>query len=184
MRHVALTGMMGSGKSELGNLLASKLYMPFFDLDQEIEKYAGMPIEAIFSQKGEAYFRELEKEITICFLQKDEGSLLALGGGAVMSDEVRDLLKVETVSIWLNPDIGTLVSRLQNNRTNRPLIASSNDLKQTLTAILKERRPFYEEADIIFEPRIGFSAPANANILAAEVSGFRTSLFQHLHYVQ
>jgi len=91
-KNLILIGMMGSGKSTIGRLLAQKLNLRFFDIDFIIENKADMKIEEIFEKKGEAAFRNLEKEITLKFLNKTN-CVISLGGGAFINEIIKTKIK-------------------------------------------------------------------------------------------
>ena len=90
---IVLTGIMGAGKTTIGSKLAEKLGFYFIDSDQEIEDSAGQSIANIFKNKGEKYFRQIEKDAVKGILNRDEKIVLSLGGGAFMDDEIRNLIK-------------------------------------------------------------------------------------------
>ncbi len=90
-RSIVLVGIMGCGKSAIGSRLAMALEIPFIDLDNEIEKAAGMTISEIFEKHGEPYFRKIEKDI-IADILNNELCVLATGGGAFMNEETRRIL--------------------------------------------------------------------------------------------
>src|SRR5215207_10492938 len=111
-RSLVLVGLMGAGKSTVGRRLAQKLGLPFLDADHEIEAAAGMTIPDIFSIYGEEYFRDGERRVIARLLQ--EGPLvLATGGGAFMSEEIRARIAELGVSIWLRADLDVLMRRVR-----------------------------------------------------------------------
>ena len=112
--------MMGVGKSTVGKRLAIHLDHDFIDIDNLIEKKEGCSITMIFKNKGESYFRTLEKKITLRELKKDN-AVISLGGGAFLEKTIRRAVKDTSLSIWLDVSTNTLVKRLK--RTNkRPLL--------------------------------------------------------------
>src|SRR5215207_4888775 len=111
-RSLVLVGLMGAGKSTIGRRLAQRLGLPFLDADHEIEAAAGMTIPDIFSIYGEEYFRDGERRVIARLLQ--EGPLvLATGGGAFMSEEIRERIAELGVSIWLRADLDVLMRRVR-----------------------------------------------------------------------
>jgi shikimate kinase len=118
MKKMIIIGFMGSGKTTFGRMLAHEVQLPFFDLDTEIERKAGLEIAEIFSTFGESNFREVEKE---CFLQWKSDGVLACGGGLFDSQENRAHLQtLDSLKIWLHTDFDILYDRIKNS--NRPLI--------------------------------------------------------------
>ena len=106
-KNIALIGMMGSGKSTIGSLLAKKLGGVLIDIDKKIEKIENQKISQIFELKGEAYFRELEFNVTIQSL-KDNNKIISLGGGAFMNQELRKIIKQKSKTFWLYWNADTL----------------------------------------------------------------------------
>lgn len=143
---IVLTGMMGVGKTTIGSKLANKLGFYFIDSDQEIEDFAGQSIANIFADKGEKYFRQIEKEIVAKILNRDEQIVLSLGGGAFMDAEIRNLIKDRAFSIWLYADIETLLHRISTKNT-RPLLHNV-DKRSALSDLIIKRYPTYKQADI------------------------------------
>ena len=142
---VFLCGMMGSGKSSVGRLLAKKMGVPFQDLDDLIENREQMPIPEIFSKKGEEYFRNVEKNLLENRAEKLRG-VIALGGGSLQNQEIVDHLKTVGITVFLQVPISVLLTRLRGGR-NRPMLAGV-DLEEKLLTLMKERLPLYEQADI------------------------------------
>ena len=144
--NVSLCGMMGSGKSAIGKILANKLNYNFIDVDKMIEIDAGKTIKKIFEEDGEQYFRDLEEKITINILELKE-TIVSLGGGAIINKNIRGSIKKNSYNIYLNVDVDILTKRLQNS-TTRPLIYKKN-LKKELINIINIREKFYQKADLI-----------------------------------
>ena len=141
-----LVGLMGSGKSSVGRRLATELELPLLDLDQVIVEHAGYTIPEIFEKHGEAGFRDLESELLQTHLGKP--AVLATGGGVVLRESNRALLKQHTPVIWLKTAPEVLARRIHGDK-NRPLIAAGNTL-QTLKDLAKQRYPLYEAcADMV-----------------------------------
>ena len=143
-RSIVLVGMMGAGKSSVGRRLAARLAIPFVDADGEIESAAGMTIAEIFAKHGEAYFRAGETRVIARLL--DSGpQVLATGGGAVMNQQTRDLIRIKGISVWLKADLDVLVKRTRR-RNERPLADKIKDL-------LPQREPLYAQSDITVQSR-------------------------------
>jgi shikimate kinase len=147
-RTIALVGLMGVGKSSVGRRLANALGVPFRDADSEVEAAAGRSISDIFSELGEAAFREGERRV-IARLLDQPPHVLATGGGAFMNPETRTLIKSKAVSVWLKTDLDVLARRV-SRKTTRPLIADRDPL-EVLTAQAEQRYPLYGEADVVVE---------------------------------
>ena len=142
-KNLILIGMMGSGKSTIGRLLGQKLNLRFFDIDFLIEKKTNMKIAEIFEKKGEDEFRNLEKEITLKFLNKTN-CIISLGGGAFINKNIRENVLKKTISIWLDADIKILIQRIKNNN-KRPLL-KKNDKENKLKELYDERKKIYKLA--------------------------------------
>ena len=143
-KNLVLTGMMGVGKSTVGKKLAKKLGLKFVDVDQLIEKKEKVRIKDIFENKGENYFRKIEKQITLDVL-KNKNLLIALGGGAFLNSSIRKEIKNSCISFWLDLNIKILSTRLKNVR-KRPLLDKDN-LEGSINRIYSERKKIYSESD-------------------------------------
>ena len=138
---IILIGPPGSGKSTIGRAISRKLNMPFTDTDDLIEARTGTSISQIFIDKGEPWFRELEKEVLKEELAKVNG-VLSLGGGAPLSDLAQDLLrKSESSVVYLDVSLATAAPRVGFNR-DRPLLM--NNPRGTWQELMDKRRPIYE----------------------------------------
>lgn len=144
-RAIVLIGMMGAGKSSIGRRLAATLDVPFVDADTEIEKAAGMSIPDIFESQGEAYFRAGEARV-IARLLDSAPLVLATGGGAYMNEQTRALISERGFSVWLKAEIEVLLKRVKR-RADRPLL-KTGDPAQTLEKLIRERYPYYAQADV------------------------------------
>ena len=144
--NISLCGMMGSGKSAIGTILANKLDYNFIDVDKTIEIDTGKTIKTIFEEDGEQYFRDLEEKTTINILELKE-TIVSLGGGAIINKKIRNSIKKNSYNIYLNVDVDILTKRLQNSKT-RPLINKKN-LKKELINLIGIREKFYRKADLI-----------------------------------
>lgn len=118
--HVVLIGMMGSGKSSVGRALSSRLERPLFDSDEMIEERAGCTIREIWATDGEAEFRRMETEALRDNLARVEPSVIATGGGIVVSDENRKMLtESDAHVVWLMLDVEMLLERVRKG-AHRP----------------------------------------------------------------
>lgn len=149
-RSIVLTGLMGAGKTTIGRRLAARIDLPFRDSDQAIEEAAGQKIEDIFSEHGEAHFREGERKV-IKRLLAGGPQIMATGGGAVMDRQTRDNIKSSGITVWLRADLNTLMQRVRR-RAHRPLLQNDNP-EAVMKKLIKERYPVYGEADIVVESR-------------------------------
>ena len=133
-----LLGFMGAGKSTI----ARGLDPDYLDMDALIEKRLGMSITNFFAEKGEEAFRQVESEVLADLLQTDQ--VVSTGGGVVVSQRNRDLLKTNSDNIYLKADFETLYQRISADKNNqRPLFL--NNSKEELAAIFQERQAWYEE---------------------------------------
>ena len=109
-KNLVFLGMMGSGKSSIGNLVSKKLNLPFIDIDSLIVENAGMSVSEIFEKKGEDYFRNLEEKITLKCLKKIN-NVVSLGGGGFINDKIRKETVTNHLSFWLNWDESILFNK-------------------------------------------------------------------------
>ncbi len=160
---IFLTGFMGSGKSEVGRLLAGRLGLTFVDLDSEVERQAGETIADLFRREGEAAFRRRETEALEAMAERDE-LVVATGGGVVASGANRGWMKEHGITVWLNPPFEALVARLTPEaRAARPLFAGEDQAR----ALWRERLPLYALADLELPVAAGEPAETTAARLAA-----------------
>ena len=151
---IVLLGYMASGKSSVGKLLSKKLSMKFLDLDDYIINKEGMSIAEIFEKKGEVYFRVIENKYLKEVLNTKDQFILALGGGTpCYANNMEEINKGNTVSIYLQGKTKTMIDRLIKKKSKRPLIASLTDDKipEFVAKHLFERRMYYELAKITVE---------------------------------
>ena len=136
--------MMGVGKSTIGKSLAKKLSFEFLDIDSLIEKDQSRSISSIFKNKGEEYFRKLEKEITLRQLKKTE-KVISLGGGAFLNKFIRRNVKNSSVSFWIDVSPIILIKRLKKTK-KRPLLLNKK-LEVEVNKIYSQRKKIYNKAD-------------------------------------
>jgi len=144
-RKIALIGFMGSGKSRIGQVLASRLAVPFLDTDEEIERDSARSIREIFESEGEAAFRKLEEVMLSDLGRRDGDFVLSCGGGIVMSPANRKLLASAYSTVWIDVPLAELLRRLAGETGHRPLL-NSDDYARKAEELLRLRRPLYEEA--------------------------------------
>lgn len=146
---IVFVGMMGSGKSAIGRLVAQDLTLPYHDADEEIVAAAGMSIPDIFEQFGEDYFRKGENRV-VSRLLAEGPTVLSLGGGAFINDETRALINQKGISVWLKADLDLLMSRVMRRPNSRPLLKNA-DPRGKMKELLEARTPIYGLADIHVE---------------------------------
>ena len=144
-----LVGFMATGKTTIGKRLSSKLNLPFFDSDREIEQILGCSINEYFRTNEESKFRVIEEKIIIEKIKKNKnkGFIMSLGGGAYVNNSIRKLINLVGISIWLNGNINIIYNRLKKSKNERPLMLTFNT-KEKLQKLLKERIFYYQRADI------------------------------------
>lgn len=148
--HVLLVGMMGAGKTSVGQLLAQRLGRPFLDVDAWIEDEEGVSIATIFETRGEAAFRNLEARVLESFLANTVASVLSVGGGAVVDARNRAALSSHGKVVWLRATDATLAGRVGDG-VGRPLLAGK-DAATELARIALDRSPMYTEvADVVVD---------------------------------
>lgn len=163
---VVLVGMMGSGKSHVGSIVAKALGLPHRDSDNLIERAQGLKIAEIFAAEGELRFRALERE-TIEGLLQDGVSVISTGGGCLTIPETAQAIREGGISVWLRAPVEILYDRVKHS-TNRPLIKGENP-QARLAALLAEREPLYGRADIVVDdPLEGAEALALATLRLLE----------------
>lgn len=146
---IVLIGMMGAGKSTVGRALARHLSWEFSDTDHVIENQTGVSIPVIFEIEGEAGFRRRETQCLIDFSNKS-AVVLATGGGIVLAEENRRLLKQIGPVVYLKASVQELFQRTKLDK-NRPLLQTPNP-RQRIEELLAKRKPLYEScADLVVE---------------------------------
>ncbi len=144
---IYLTGFMGCGKTTVGRRLAQRLGVGFVDLDEEIERRAGMTVRQIFEQQGEPVFRQMEAEALRGTLALPD-VVVALGGGTMAFETNAALIGANGLSVWINPAFATISSRIGGRgKADRPLF---KDDVQAL-ALYRERLPAYRRADVTMD---------------------------------
>ena len=182
---ISLTGFMGCGKSSVGRRLSELLCCHFMDLDDVIVEREGRSIPDIFATDGEAAFRAIEAqtlkkivchpersnchpERSNCHPERSEGSftlVLALGGGTVMTPECAELVRENTVCIYLRASVDTLVEHLASEAAGRPML--SGDLRSRIETLMLQRSSTYEKTAHITIDTDGMSIEAVASEIAS-----------------
>jgi shikimate kinase len=148
---IFLIGFMGSGKTYWGRQLSKKLKLPLFDLDDKIVEQENIPISQIFSEKGEEYFRLLEKDVLYLLTESHESFVMACGGGTPCFFNNIDYLKKNGTVVWINSSIDNLYKRLLKEKDQRPLLRDipNDQLKPYIIRKFSSRKIYYQQADII-----------------------------------
>jgi len=143
INNIILVGPMGSGKTTIGRRLSDRLSLDFFDSDHEIVNTTGVSIDHIFDVEGEKGFRARESDV-IKKLCNMHNIVLATGGGVVMLEENREVIKKASSVIYLSSSVDQILRRTAKSKT-RPLLEKSNNRKKTITDIVEARDPLYRE---------------------------------------
>ncbi|MFD1989581.1 shikimate kinase [Paenibacillus nicotianae] len=142
--NIILVGMMGTGKTTVGTLLADLLQYPLVDIDAVIAESEGMSVQDIFASKGELYFRELESQ-TLTSVLEQKGQIVSTGGGSVLRAENCDLMIAKGLVVCLTADIDHIVQRVGGD-DNRPLLAG--DTYERVSSIMEQRKHAYQFAHV------------------------------------
>ena len=141
-KNLVLIGMMSSGKSTIGGLLAKKLNFKFFDIDKIIENETKMKITEIFKIKGENFFRNLEEKTTVKLLNFTN-AVISLGGGGFVNETIRKETNTKSKTFWLNWNLDTLISRIRKKNSRPVALALNND---ELKNLIIKRSKYYSKA--------------------------------------
>lgn len=178
IHQVYLWGMMGVGKSTLGQKLARRLDWGFVDLDDRIEASAGQSITKVFKDKGEAGFRSLERD-TLRGLKDHRRTVVAVGGGTPAAFDNGPFMLKRGLCVWLDAPVGMLVHRLRHAKHDRPLVAglSEEDLIKRVQELVAVRSEHYAKAHMILS--MNNIPQANAiDLLASIIQGRSQDLAQ------
>ena len=146
-KNICIMGLMGSGKSVIGKDLSKYLNLSFYDTDKQIEIMTKKNINAIFKENGESYFRDIEEKICIKLLAYNN-CVISLGGGSIINKNIRNSIRENSYSIYLQVKIENLLSRLRSSK-KRPLLNKNFNKREELKNLYNDRRKFYEKADFI-----------------------------------
>lgn len=178
--HVVLVGLMGSGKTTVGKRLAARLDREFIDADDALEEITDRTIAEIFASDGERGFRAIESDVLEELLEHHEPTVIASGGGVVLSGENRRRLANPYVTVvWLDATPAFLASRIEK-KAHRPLL-DGKDPREVLSRLHEERAPLYAEvADIVVavdpfhrdeeKPKQALAADIAERVLAREAA--------------
>ena len=147
-RNIFLIGMMGSGKSQTGPVLAKMINYAFVDTDDVIEKASKQSISSIFEKDGEKVFRDVEKQV-LKEISQHHSLVIATGGGLVTLPENWGILH-QGIVIWLDLDLKRSIKRLESDQKRRPLLLGDN-LAENFSQIYESRKPIYLESDLRIE---------------------------------
>jgi shikimate kinase len=149
VRSVFLTGFMGTGKTAVGAALARRLGRRFVDLDEEIERSAGLTIAAIFARYGEPEFRRRERQ-AIALVAGLHGAIVATGGGTVVDRGNRAAMRAAGRIVCLTADVDAILARVGGGK-DRPLLAAASDRAARVRELLMERAEAYADADLTID---------------------------------
>lgn len=148
--NIILIGMMGSWKTTIGRLISKKFGLKFVDIDHLIEAETGHTIAELFEKYGEEKFRSIETE-TLKSAFQGKNCVISTGGGTILSEDNRELLRMNGRTILLRARADTLASRIRYT-ANRPILSGKNDKEKVLADILEDRKDLYEStADFIID---------------------------------
>jgi len=166
---VALLGLRGAGKSTIGRALASRLGVPFVELDERVEAAAGLSLAGIFSLHGEEYYRRLAREVLSRLLGELDAAVIATGGSIVTDREALRLLTRRCRTVWLQATPEDHWRRVLEQGDERPSAASGN-AQAELRALLQARSPLYAQAELSIDTsRLGVEGAVDA--VARKVAG-------------
>ncbi len=147
-RNIFLIGMMGSGKSQAGPVLAKMINYAFVDTDDVIEKASKQSISSIFEKDGEKVFRDVENKV-LKEISQHHSLVIATGGGLVTLPENWGILH-QGIVIWLDLDLKRSIQRLESDKKKRPLL-TGDDFGENFSQIYESRKPIYSESDLRIE---------------------------------
>lgn len=168
---IVLVGMMGSGKSTLGALLALRLGCSFVDVDAEIERDAGRRVADIFRDEGETEFRRREYETTKRLVEASGALVLAAGGGAFCQERIRELLQGRARSVFLRVMEEDLLDRLARSDVNDRPMLGGDAWRERVAELLRARYPIYGQADLLLDVGGDEAAEATAARLHSLIAG-------------
>lgn len=149
-KRIALLGLRGAGKSTIGKLLGERVGLPFLELDQLVEREAGMSLREVFELHGEGFFRKLERDVLRTLVTGEVGAVIAAGGSIVSDSESFDLLRHSAITVWLKARPEDHMQRVIAQGDERPM-QNRGDAMSELRAILRSRAPLYARADHVVD---------------------------------
>jgi XRE family aerobic/anaerobic benzoate catabolism transcriptional regulator len=149
-KRIALIGLRGAGKSTLGKLLAKELNAPFIELDGEVERETGLPLNEIFSLYGQAGYRRIERRCLERVIEKHERAVISVGGGIVAEEDGFKLLLGNCFTVWLKAAPEEHMARVVAQGDLRPM-AGNEEAMDDLKRILAAREPLYRKADAVVD---------------------------------
>lgn len=149
-QRIFLIGMPGSGKTFFGKRLTEVLNLPLFDLDAVITEQEGMPVTDLFSQFGEAHFRNLEKATLAQLIRENESFILSTGGGTPCFFDNMEVMKKSGITIFLHASEDLLIERISRN-DKRPLM--KDNVQEKVKELMSKRTPIYQQAHITMYDR-------------------------------
>ncbi|MFQ5770133.1 MAG: shikimate kinase [bacterium] len=169
-KNIYLIGFMAAGKSTVGKILANKLQRQFLDTDELIEHKTGQSIPEIFQTKGETYFRQVESEI-VQSVAKNRDSVIAVGGGAVLSQNNWRLITQTGCTIYLEWNLSLLLPRILHDHS-RPVVSNKISVLNSaeITNLFNSRKTRYQQAD--------YSIMCDNNMTPSEIALKILSLFE------
>jgi shikimate kinase len=163
--NVFLVGMMGAGKTTLGKVLAQRLGLEFVDMDRVLVERTGVPVATIFEIEGERGFRRRES-CALAELAAHDDRVIATGGGAVLAEENRRVMRASGTVVYLRARLEHLWERTRHD-ASRPLLATA-DPRATLAALLEQRDPLYRDAaHVIVDTGSQSASSAASRVIAA-----------------
>ena len=146
--NIVLIGFMGAGKTTIGRRCASKLGIDFYDTDEYIKKCEKMPVADIVRKKGEKYFEGAQR-FAVMNITDNRNCLISTGGNTVCDEYNRELLKKNSIIVWLRAKAETVYANTVNSRNKRPELAGADldDIKK----LIEEKEKFYSDCDIIID---------------------------------
>lgn len=169
-RSIVFVGLMGAGKTAIGQRVATALGLSFTDSDHEIEAVSRMTVPELFERYGEVEFRALEQRVIARILENGP-QVLSTGGGAYMNEHTRQAIAESGISVWLKADIDILMERVARKQ-NRPLLKNPNP-RAVMLALMNERYPVYAQADVTVTSRNETKEAVTGKVIAALAQALR-----------
>lgn len=149
-KRILLVGMMGAGKTTVGQALAQRLGYPYLDSDEQVQRQSGQTVREIFESRGEAAFRALEKQALAQAVTSHGPVVVSVAGGAVLDPDNRRRMRQAGLVVWLRARLQTLARRVGADQGHRPLLGE--DPLAALTRLYQQRRPLYAQvADMVID---------------------------------